>query len=112
MLASRDDHRPHFHVTYINYDVLYYGPLKFLHVCKLILFFLGRYLLYGVNSGEGFNLRRDVYIRVANLVRKLSQDHNWVLVSNILRPTCRQLVNCWDALMFVPEADRKVRTGF
>lgn len=39
-----------------------------------------RYLLYDVNSGEGFNLRRDVYVRVANLVRKLSQDHNWVLV--------------------------------
>lgn len=27
-----------------------------------------RYLLYEVNPGEGFNLRRDVYLRVANLV--------------------------------------------
>ncbi|MPC16260.1 GDP-fucose protein O-fucosyltransferase 2 [Portunus trituberculatus] len=43
-----------------------------------------RYLLYDVNYGEGFNLRRDVYVRIANLVRKLSQDHNWVLLVNLL----------------------------
>ena len=42
-----------------------------------------RYLLYSVNYGEGFNLRRDVYIRMANLVRKLnekSHDQYWTLV--------------------------------
>lgn len=39
-----------------------------------------RYLLYDVNPGEGFNLRRDVYIRVANLIRKLNDVDNWVLV--------------------------------
>lgn len=39
-----------------------------------------RYLLYDVNPGEGFNLRRDVYIRIANLVRKLIKVDNWVLV--------------------------------
>ncbi|KAK4325593.1 hypothetical protein Pmani_003835 [Petrolisthes manimaculis] len=39
-----------------------------------------RYLLYDVNPGEGFNLRRDVYLRIANLVRKLNQFDNWVLV--------------------------------
>lgn len=32
-----------------------------------------RYLLYDVNPGEGFNLRRDVYMRVANTVRQLRQ---------------------------------------
>ena len=39
-----------------------------------------RYLLYDVNPGEGFNLRRDVYMRVANLVRNLNKDAPWVLV--------------------------------
>ncbi|XP_038078344.1 GDP-fucose protein O-fucosyltransferase 2-like isoform X1 [Patiria miniata] len=39
-----------------------------------------RYLLYHVNHGEGFNLRRDVYMRIANLVQRLQQDGDWVLV--------------------------------
>ena len=43
------------------------------------------YLLYDVNSGEGFNLRRDVYVRMANLVRTLRERtpptmNNWSLV--------------------------------
>lgn len=42
------------------------------------------YLLYDINPGEGFNLRRDVYVRMANLVRQLrehsSSDKNWILV--------------------------------
>lgn len=44
-------------------------------------FFYFRYLLYDVNHGEGFNLRRDVYMRVANLVRQLREKgQNFVLV--------------------------------
>ncbi|XP_063423390.1 GDP-fucose protein O-fucosyltransferase 2-like isoform X2 [Mytilus trossulus] len=39
-----------------------------------------RYLLYDVNPGEGFNLRRDVFMRVANLVKLLNEDEPWVLV--------------------------------
>ncbi|XP_071789096.1 GDP-fucose protein O-fucosyltransferase 2-like isoform X1 [Asterias amurensis] len=39
-----------------------------------------RFLLYDVNHGEGFNLRRDVYMRIANLLRRLRQDEDWVLV--------------------------------
>ncbi len=48
-----------------------------------------RYLLYSVNPGEGFNLRRDVYMRAANLVKTLRSEGapstsegvgNWVLV--------------------------------
>jgi len=31
-----------------------------------------RYLLYDVNPGEGFNLRRDVFMRIAVLTRKLN----------------------------------------
>nr|XP_011415600.2 GDP-fucose protein O-fucosyltransferase 2 [Crassostrea gigas] len=39
-----------------------------------------RFLLYDVNPGEGFNLRRDVYMRVANLVHHLNEREPWVLV--------------------------------
>ena len=42
------------------------------------------YFLYDVNHGEGFNLRRDVYVRMANLVHTLrersSPESNWILV--------------------------------
>jgi len=40
-----------------------------------------RFLIYDVNSGEGFNLRRDVYIRAANLVKYLNdRGEDWILV--------------------------------
>lgn len=39
-----------------------------------------RYLLYDVNVGEGFNLRRDVHMRVANLVKSLNKIEPWILV--------------------------------
>ncbi|XP_060138459.1 GDP-fucose protein O-fucosyltransferase 2 isoform X2 [Zootoca vivipara] len=39
-----------------------------------------RYLLYDVNPPEGFNLRRDVYIRVASLLKTLLKHEAWVLV--------------------------------
>ncbi|XP_067930149.1 GDP-fucose protein O-fucosyltransferase 2-like [Watersipora subatra] len=41
-----------------------------------------RYLLFEVNYGEGFNLRRDVYIRMANMVKFLNDEggQQWVLV--------------------------------
>lgn len=40
-----------------------------------------RYLLYDVNPPEGFNLRRDVYIRMASLVKTLRKNgDDWVLV--------------------------------
>ena len=42
------------------------------------------YFLYDVNPGEGFNLRRDVYVRMAHLVHLLRErsppESNWVLV--------------------------------
>lgn len=42
------------------------------------------YFLYDVNPGEGFNLRRDVYVRMANLVHMLRErtapESNWILV--------------------------------
>jgi len=42
------------------------------------------YFLYDINRGEGFNLRRDVYIRMANLINTLrertSLESNWILV--------------------------------
>ncbi|KAG8230145.1 hypothetical protein J437_LFUL010396 [Ladona fulva] len=39
-----------------------------------------RYFLYDVNPPEGFNLRRDVFMRVAVLIRKLRKYGNWTLV--------------------------------
>ena len=41
-----------------------------------------RYISYTINMGEGFNLRRDVHMRVANLVRSLRSNtkYDWVLV--------------------------------
>ncbi|CAI9589584.1 unnamed protein product [Staurois parvus] len=39
-----------------------------------------RYLLYDVNPPEGFNLRRDVYIRMASLIKTLRKSSEWVLV--------------------------------
>lgn len=31
------------------------------------------YIIYNVNPGEGFNLRRDVYMRISNVVRQLRE---------------------------------------
>ncbi|XP_023240555.1 GDP-fucose protein O-fucosyltransferase 2-like isoform X1 [Centruroides sculpturatus] len=42
-----------------------------------------RYLLYDVNPGEGFNLRRDVYMRIAALAKKIREvrlQEDWILV--------------------------------
>ncbi|RXG69129.1 GDP-fucose protein O-fucosyltransferase 2 [Armadillidium vulgare] len=39
-----------------------------------------RYLLYNINYGEGFNLRRDVYLRVGNLIRNINDKESWILV--------------------------------
>uniref|UniRef100_A0A915Q588 GDP-fucose protein O-fucosyltransferase 2 n=1 Tax=Setaria digitata TaxID=48799 RepID=A0A915Q588_9BILA len=40
-----------------------------------------KFLIYDVNYGEGFNLRRDVFVRIANAVRILRENgFNYVLV--------------------------------
>ena len=39
-----------------------------------------RFLIYDVNPGEGFNLRRDVYMRAANMMKLLNEKQKWVLV--------------------------------
>ena len=41
-----------------------------------------RYFLYSIKSGEGFNLRRDVHMRAATLVKALREKtrENWTLV--------------------------------
>ncbi|KAL5970750.1 GDP-fucose protein O-fucosyltransferase 2 [Taenia solium] len=38
-----------------------------------------KYLIYTVNENEGFNLRRDVYVRVANLIRVLRDSSQYPL---------------------------------
>ena len=45
-----------------------------------------RYIFYDVNPGEGFNLRRDVFVRVAVMVKKLNEEsskYSYTLVSHI-----------------------------
>ena len=34
-----------------------------------------KYILFEVNHGEGFNLRRDVYMRIAVFVKKLNLNY-------------------------------------
>uniref|UniRef100_A0A1I7XAI4 peptide-O-fucosyltransferase n=1 Tax=Heterorhabditis bacteriophora TaxID=37862 RepID=A0A1I7XAI4_HETBA len=71
----------------------YYLPLFFCHIFahedtvsivnieKYTVAKHRRYFLYDVNHGEGFNLRRDVYMRLANTVRLLRESgENFVLV--------------------------------
>ncbi|CAG0920989.1 unnamed protein product [Notodromas monacha] len=63
-------------------QVANWGQIR--HSRKLLFF---RYLLYGVNPGEGFNLSRDVYLRLAAVVRKLVEDDDWTLVLPPWGPT-------------------------
>lgn len=56
-------------------------PVAILEILVCVLSHHLRYLLYDVNPPEGFNLRRDVYIRMASLVKTLTKDgDDWVLV--------------------------------
>lgn len=64
-------------ITFCHWAV----PLAILEAGALDLSHHFRYLLYDVNPPEGFNLRRDVYIRMASLVKTLTKDgDDWVLV--------------------------------
>jgi len=45
-----------------------------------------RYILYDVNMGEGFNLRRDVFMRIAVMVRKLNLNHPHIQFTLVLPP--------------------------
>lgn len=75
------------------------------------------YLLYSVNPGEGFNLRRDVHMRAATLVKELRtlSEENWVLV---LPPwprlyhwksrTVQQSDVKWEAFFDVPSLNQYV----
>lgn len=49
----------------------------------MIYFFSIRYIFYDVNPSEGFNLRRDVYVRVATFIQQLVKEntmYEWKLV--------------------------------
>ena len=59
------------------YNVLSYAdiPLTTANITNV------RFITYLVNPPEGFNLRRDVYVRVASLIRRLvDSGQDWVLV--------------------------------
>jgi len=57
--------------------------MNFHFLIKLTILYFLRYLLYDVNPSEGFNLRRDVYLRMAVLVAHLRTFQPWTLVFNI-----------------------------
>ncbi|GAB0092219.1 hypothetical protein DMENIID0001_072090 [Sergentomyia squamirostris] len=44
------------------------------------------YILYDINPVEGFNLRRDVYIRMAVFLKKLREDENYRNAKLVLPP--------------------------
>lgn len=77
-----------------------------------------RYFIYSVKSGEGFNLRRDVHMRAATLVKELRKKtrENWTLVMPPwpLLPhwkTTRQVVNLkWELFFDLPSLNEYVPT--
>ena len=73
---------------YVDLYIFYVG----FHVLHFHCWFFLSYLFYDVNPGEGFNLRRDVYMRIAVLVKHLNVNGNWILVrcyiSHVFILTC------------------------
>ncbi|XP_029071126.1 GDP-fucose protein O-fucosyltransferase 2 isoform X2 [Monodon monoceros] len=74
-----------------------------------------RYLLYDVNPPEGFNLRRDVYIRVASLLKTLLKTEEWVLVLppwgrlyHWKSPDIRQVRIPWSDFFDLPSLSRNI----
>ncbi|NXC87755.1 OFUT2 fucosyltransferase, partial [Cercotrichas coryphoeus] len=74
-----------------------------------------RYLLYDVNPPEGFNLRRDVYIRVASLLKTLRKSENWVLVLppwgrlyHWQSPDILQVRILWSEFFDIPSLNRNI----
>jgi peptide-O-fucosyltransferase len=74
-----------------------------------------RYLLYDVNPPEGFNLRRDVYIRVASLLKTLLKTEEWVLVLppwgrlyHWQSPDIRQVRIPWSEFFDLPSLNKNI----
>lgn len=68
----------------MNIPIIYFSAFLFV-ICLGEPPHNRRYLLYDCNPGEGFNLRRDVYLRIANLLHAMRNDDkckkdDWVLV--------------------------------
>ena len=49
-------------------------------------FTLFRYILYDINPGEGFNLRRDVFVRIAVMVKKMNENSSKFSYTLVLPP--------------------------
>nr|XP_006113410.1 GDP-fucose protein O-fucosyltransferase 2 isoform X1 [Pelodiscus sinensis] len=88
-----------------------------LQVSQKLLGFLAfyRYLLYDVNPPEGFNLRRDVYIRIASLLKTLLKTEAWVLVLppwgrlyHWQTPDIHQVRIPWSEFFDLPSLDKNI----
>ena len=62
-------------VTGYMHVLVYYVSVKCIRDCICEFSSFNRYIFYDVNPGEGFNLRRDVFMRMAVMVKKLN-DHS------------------------------------
>lgn len=65
-----------------NFYFLHKDLSNFLHK-DVLMIFLHSYILYDINPPEGFNLRRDVYVRLAVFLKKLikrDKEYQWQLV--------------------------------
>ena len=49
-------------------------------------YFYTRYILYDINPGEGFNLRRDVFVRIAVMVKKMNENSSKFSYTLVLPP--------------------------
>ena len=71
-----------FHFKIENLNVIFGKKVRETLVTFKLSFY--RYIFYDVNPGEGFNLRRDVFMRIAVMVKQLNQQstkHVYTLVS-------------------------------
>ena len=50
------------------------------------ILFSFRYILYDINPGEGFNLRRDVFVRIAVMVKKMNENSSKFSYTLVLPP--------------------------
>ena len=56
------------------------------YIANIFTKFFSRFIFYDVNPGEGFNLRRDVFMRVGIMVKKLNDQSTKYSYTLVLPP--------------------------